>query len=123
MAAINLREQICGWVQDEIERIALGEDFAFDVTMAAIRTPQGANMIQYVIVIFMPHPLDSPVPLLGNVPLLGQPAQPQLPLTFIGAFPEPQPAQDSVARMTEKGLHDLRELAAKMLASQNGAGK
>lgn len=123
MTVTNLREQICDWARDEIERGALSEDLSFDVTMAAAQTPQGANVVQYVLVIFMAHPLDHPWPLLGSaVPLLGQPDR-KAPLTFMGAFASPQPTAGDVTEMASKGLADLRQLSAKMLSGQNGSGK
>jgi hypothetical protein len=123
MTVTNLREQICGWAHEEIERNALNEDLSFDVTMAAAQTPQGTNIVQYILVIFMAHPLDSPLPLLGKVPLLGQPSLRQTPLTFLGAFAEPQPSRETVTQMASKGLKDLRQLSAKVLAGQNGSGQ
>lgn len=121
MAVINLREQICGWAQEEIERNALGEDLTFDVTMNAMRTPQGTNVVQYVLVIYMANPLNAAVPLFGAVPLLGQPDR-QAPMTFLGAFAEPQPSREAVEAMASKGLKDLRQLSAQVLSGQNGKG-
>jgi hypothetical protein len=121
MAAINLREQICGWARDEIERAALTEDVTFDVTMAAGRLPQGTNIVQYVLVVFMAHPLDSPLPLLGQVPLLGTPAR-KPPLTSVSMFSDPQPGREAVTQTASQALEELRQTAAQMLTGLNGDG-
>lgn len=100
--ATDIAAEIRGWVDDEIDKQAFGEDFGFAVTLAAVMQPgpQGPVRVPvWTVLITMKSPL------LGEGPLYHGP----VPVGFT------VPNEETVRAEVAKGLQQLRDLAASKL--------
>lgn len=104
---MNIVREIEVWVQDEIRKQRLGEEFGFAVNLgaAAVQTPRGmAQMPMWMLLITARNPLLTEGPLFHG----------PVPIGF------PRPAEQIVRAEVAKGLNALRDLSASKLATGNG---
>lgn len=72
MTAVRTSELLATWVASEIEAQALGEDFGYETSWRLARTPQGAPVMSYDVVVTLRHPLLGQHPLTAHAPVPAQ---------------------------------------------------